>query len=116
MNHEMLFATLAIGATLATAAPAVHAEYVPPYLEARLQAAADAGPDQLRVLLWRTRGIYGLSMDEAVQHLQGSSREAVEPQTDAIDLLDGEGGAPVASPEPADDTFDREFFRNDARD
>ena len=116
MNHEALFLTLAIGATLATAAPAVHAEFIPPQFEARLQAAADAGPDQLRMLLWRTRTIYGVSMDEAALHLQGPTSDATAPETESVDGTDGEGGAPIATQEPADDTFTREFFRNDARD
>jgi len=113
MNHESLFLTLAIGATLAMAVP-VHAEYLPPQFEARLQAAADQGPDRLRMLVWRTRGIYGLTVDEAVQHLQ--SPVATEAETESADATDGEGGAPIASPEPRDESFDREFFRNDARD
>lgn len=116
MNHESLFATLAIGATLATAAPAVNADYLPPSFEARLQAAADQGPDTLRMIVWRTRAIYGVTVDEAVQHLQPSSTRDDEPQSDAIDFLDDAGGAPTGSTEPADDTFTREFFRNDARD
>ena len=115
MNHEALFLTLAIGATIAFATPA-HAEYIPPQLEARLQAAADAGPDQLRMLVWRTRGIYALSMDEVGQHLQSSNRDAGGPETESVDASDGEGGAPIATPEPGEDAFTREFFRNDARD
>ena len=115
MNHESLFLTLAIGATLAAAAP-VHAEYLPPDFEARLQAAADQGPDRLRMLVWRTRAVYGITLDEAAQHLQSSIRDTSAPETDAVDAADGEGGAPIAAPEPADDTFTREFFRNDARD
>jgi len=113
MNNETLFLTLAIGATLAAAAPA-HAEYVPPRFEARLQAAADQGPDRLRMLVWRTRGIYALSMDEVVQHL--SSPGTTAPEAEAADATDGEGGAPIATSGPGDDTFTREFFRNDARD
>ena len=113
MNHESLFLTLAVGATLATAAPA-HAEYIPPQLEARLQAAFDQGPDQLRMLVWRTRAVYNLSMDEVVQHLQ--SPGTTPPETEAADVTDGEGGAPIATPGPKDDSFEREFFRNDARD
>lgn len=115
MNHESLFLTLAIGATLAAAVP-VHAEYLPPDFEARLQAAADQGPDRLRMLVWRTRGIYGITLDEAVQHLQSSIRDTSAPDHDAVDVSDGEGGAPTTMPEPTDDTFTREFFRNDARD
>ena len=115
MNNESLFLTLAIGATLAAAAP-VHAEYLPPSFEARLQAAADEGPDRLRMLVWRTRGVYAITMDEAVQHLGSSSGDGISVETDAVNLLDGEGGASSASTEPADETFTREFFRNDARD
>lgn len=116
MNHESMFLTLAIGATLAAAAPASHAEYIPPHLEARLQAAADVSPDRLRMLVWRTRAIYALSMDEVSQHLQSSSPDTGTPETESVDGGDGEGGAPIATPEPGDDAFTREFFRNDARD
>ena len=115
MNHDSMITTLAIAATLAFAAPAAKAEYISPAFEAKLQAAADGGPSELNHLLYRTRAVYNLSMDEAVQHveLRGTDEASSEPAERSAG--GGEGIAePVSS--PRDDAFTREFFRNDARD
>ena len=69
MNQEHLITTLAIAATLGFATPAVHAEYISPSFEAKLQAAADGGPAAVNQLLYSTRDVHNLSMDEALRHV-----------------------------------------------
>jgi hypothetical protein len=123
MNHDHLFATLAIAATLAAAIPTVHAEYILPSFEEKLQAAADGGPAEVNHLLYRTRAIYNLSMDEAMRHVESHST-AVTPAGETESAPGSEsgsaagGGDATAEPgsAPREDGFTQEFFRNDARD
>ena len=115
MTHDQMFATVAIAASLAATAPAVQASYVSPSLEMRLQAAAEAGPDRLRHLVWRTRGIYQLTMAEAMTHVGGAASGAAvpgEPSTAALDDQ-ADAAAPATLPE---DVFARGFFTHEARD
>lgn len=114
MNQERLITTLALAATLAFSIPAVQAEYLTPSFEAKLQAAADGGPAQVNQLLYRTRAVYNVSMDEAMQHVQGQGSEA--ETTGTTDIDQGGGFAPADAAQSQDDAFTREFFRNDARD
>jgi hypothetical protein len=118
MTHDQLFITAALGAMLAFGTPAVHADYLPPSVEARLQSAADHGPDQLRQFVWRTRAIYALRMEDVADRLgREERRDYSEFAGIDADAADG-GGEPESQPaaKPQDDSFTREFFRNDARD
>jgi hypothetical protein len=124
MNQDRLFTTLGLAATLAFSITTVQAEYVSPSFEAKLQAAADGGPAQVNQLLYRTRAIHNLTMDEAMHHVQlpaaegsidGNGAEAAVGE--APELSQGGDYAPVETGTSSqDDAFTREFFRNDARD
>ena len=115
MNYEQMFLTIAVGASLAFGAPAVQAEYLSPSVEARLQAAADHGPDQLRQFVWRTRMIYALSIEDVSDRLNQAHDADLAGIPDEA-TVDTAGSEPEAAPSPKDDSFTREFFRNDARD
>ena len=116
MNHDnLMFSTLAIAATLVVATSTVHAEYISPAFEAKLQAAADGGPADVNRLLYRTRAVYNISMDEAMQHVE--QRNTDEASSEPSESPAGGGSGAVEAPSsPQDDAFTREFFRNDARD
>ena len=117
MTHDQLFVTAALGAMLAFGTPVVQAEYLPPSAEARLQAAADHGPDQLRQFVWRTRAIYALSMENvAVRTGPEEQRDYSEFAGIGAETASDGGGEPESAASSPDDTFTREFFRNDARD
>ena len=117
MTHDQLFVTAALGAMLAFGTPVVHADYLPPSAEARLQAAADHGPDQLRQFVWRTRAIYALNMEEVAGRLgHQEQRDYSEFAGIGVETASDGGGEPDSAPSSPDDTFTREFFRNDARD
>jgi len=118
MTHDQLFVTAALGAMLAFGTPAVHADYLPPSAEARLQAAADHGPDQLRQFVWRTRAIYALNMEEVAGRLgHQEQRDYSEFAGIGAETTSDGVGEPESTPSSTpDDTFTREFFRNDARD
>lgn len=113
MNIDQMLLTVALGAALAAGTPAVQAQYLSPTVEARLQAAADHGPDQLRQYVWRTRAIHAIGMEEAFRrtHLQRDYSEYANVPGDAA--VEPTPGKPARA---RDDTFNREFFRNDARD
>ena len=115
MNQDRLFTTLALAATLAISIPTAHAEYVNASFEARIQAAAaDGGPAEVSSLLYRTRTIYNLSLDEAMQHVQSP---AAESTAEGAGSADAGGSMPEeTSAGTPEDSFTREFFRNDPRD
>ncbi len=60
MDHERLFLTAAIAASVALGTPMVNAAAPLPGLDARLQAIAERGPDALRQFVFRTRMIYAI--------------------------------------------------------
>jgi hypothetical protein len=114
--NQVLITTLAIAATLAFATPAVHAEYISPSFEAKLQAAADGGPAAVNQLLYRTRAVYHLSMEEALRHVELHGNDEAASAADPTDGVQG-GFAPAESPASSQgDGFEPEFFRNEARD
>ena len=116
MNHEQLLLAAAVGASLILGAPSVQADYLTPSVEARLQAAADHGPNELRQFVWRTRMIYALRLED----VSGRLGTAVDEAEWLATADEGEVGEPAgdraAAPSPDGDAFRREFFRNDARD
>ncbi|HUP28701.1 MAG TPA: hypothetical protein VM122_00915 [Usitatibacter sp.] len=60
MDHDRLFLTAAIAASVALGTPMVKAADSYSGLEARVQAIAEQGPDALRHFIYRTRMIYAL--------------------------------------------------------
>ena len=60
MDHDRLFLTAAIAASVALGTPMVNAADPLPGLDARLQAIAERGPDALRQFVFRTRMIYAI--------------------------------------------------------
>jgi hypothetical protein len=60
MDHERLFLTAAIAASVALGTPMVNAADPFPGLDARVQAIAEQGPQALRQFIFRTRMIYAL--------------------------------------------------------
>jgi hypothetical protein len=64
MDHERLFLTAAIAASVALGSPRANASEAYPGLEARVQAIAEQGPGALRQFIFRTRMIYALHYED----------------------------------------------------